>query len=230
VWLGHTQELQSELGVGRADAAADRRAIETPHEETLDSLHEEQRRLQFARDLVLPLQAASEGVLARTAARTVTQVRGRAGLGQTHTGSGSRSAIPQAARGRARPPCRHSKNQSCFCLGSAFEVAAFQTLSVSPSVAPWLPADTGAAVACRWRRRGSRVRTRRCSWSGPPCKNGWAALMCSCCASPPPSRVCVWGVCVFCLSLAMAAWSRACHTGWSWPPCATHGLSPSAEP
>jgi hypothetical protein len=28
---------------------------------------------------------------------------------------------PQAARGRARPPCRHFKTQSCCCLGSAFE-------------------------------------------------------------------------------------------------------------
>ena len=30
---------------------------------------------------------------------------------------------PQAARNWARPPCRHFKNQSCCCLGSAFEVA-----------------------------------------------------------------------------------------------------------
>jgi hypothetical protein len=33
----------------------------------------------------------------------------------------------QAARGWARPPCRHFKTQSCCCLGSAFEVA--QTLA-----------------------------------------------------------------------------------------------------
>jgi hypothetical protein len=35
-------------------------------------------------------------------------------------------ATSQTARERAHPPCRHSNNQSC-CLGSAFEVAAFQT-------------------------------------------------------------------------------------------------------
>jgi hypothetical protein len=28
-------------------------------------------------------------------------------------------ATPQAARGWARPPCRHFKNQSCCCVGSA---------------------------------------------------------------------------------------------------------------
>jgi hypothetical protein len=39
-------------------------------------------------------------------------------------------ATPHAARGRVRPPCRHSKIQSCCFLGSAFEVAAFQTLAV----------------------------------------------------------------------------------------------------
>jgi hypothetical protein len=36
-------------------------------------------------------------------------------------------AIPQAAKGRARPPCCHFKNQSCYCLRSAFEMAAFPT-------------------------------------------------------------------------------------------------------
>jgi hypothetical protein len=34
---------------------------------------------------------------------------------------------PHAARGWARPPCRPFKIQSCCCLGSAFELAAFQT-------------------------------------------------------------------------------------------------------
>jgi hypothetical protein len=29
-------------------------------------------------------------------------------------------ATPQAARGWARPPCRHFKSQSCCCVGSAF--------------------------------------------------------------------------------------------------------------
>jgi hypothetical protein len=39
-------------------------------------------------------------------------------------GGGQQSvATPQAARGWARPPCRHFKTQSCCCLGSAFEVA-----------------------------------------------------------------------------------------------------------
>ena len=36
------------------------------------------------------------------------------------------AATPQAARGWTPPPCRHFKIQSCCCLGSAFEVAAFQ--------------------------------------------------------------------------------------------------------
>jgi hypothetical protein len=31
---------------------------------------------------------------------------------------------------KGSPPCRHFKNQSCCCLGSAFEVAAFQTTCV----------------------------------------------------------------------------------------------------
>jgi hypothetical protein len=35
------------------------------------------------------------------------------------------SSPPHAARGWARPPCRHSKIQSCRRLRSAFEVAAF---------------------------------------------------------------------------------------------------------
>jgi hypothetical protein len=43
-------------------------------------------------------------------------------------------ATPQAARGWAHPPYRHFKNPSCFCLGSAFEVAAFQ-----PLASVWLP-------------------------------------------------------------------------------------------
>jgi hypothetical protein len=34
---------------------------------------------------------------------------------------------PQAARGWYHPPCGHFKSQSCCCLESAFEVAAFQT-------------------------------------------------------------------------------------------------------
>jgi hypothetical protein len=35
-------------------------------------------------------------------------------------------ATPHAARGWVRPPYRHIKIQSCFCPGSAFDVAAFQ--------------------------------------------------------------------------------------------------------
>jgi hypothetical protein len=34
---------------------------------------------------------------------------------------------PQAARGRARPPYRHSKTQFCCRLATDFELAAFQT-------------------------------------------------------------------------------------------------------
>ena len=37
-------------------------------------------------------------------------------------------ATPQAARGWAHSPCRHFNIQSCCCLGSAFEVKAFQTM------------------------------------------------------------------------------------------------------
>jgi hypothetical protein len=37
----------------------------------------------------------------------------------------------QAASGWARPLSRHFKIQSCCCLGSPFEVAAFQTPQVS---------------------------------------------------------------------------------------------------
>jgi hypothetical protein len=40
-------------------------------------------------------------------------------------------ATPQAARGWARPRCRPFKDQSCCCLGCAFEAAAFQTLRAS---------------------------------------------------------------------------------------------------
>ena len=42
----------------------------------------------------------------------------------------SRASPPhKAARGWSHTPCRHFKTQSCCCLGSAFEVAAFQTLA-----------------------------------------------------------------------------------------------------
>jgi hypothetical protein len=60
--------------------------------------------------------------------------------GSTHAVPGSVPASPagfrvrlqsvattQAARGWVIPRCRHFKNQSCFCLGSAFEVASLQT-------------------------------------------------------------------------------------------------------
>jgi hypothetical protein len=43
------------------------------------------------------------------------------------------TVTPQVARGWARPPCRHSNHQSCSCLGSAFEVAAFQALKARAS-------------------------------------------------------------------------------------------------
>jgi hypothetical protein len=42
------------------------------------------------------------------------------------------SPPPQAARGRARPPCRHFKIQSCCCLGSAFEVSKPLAEHLSP--------------------------------------------------------------------------------------------------
>jgi hypothetical protein len=58
-------------------------------------------------------------------------------------------AAPQAARGWAHPPCRHFKTQSCFCLGSAFEVAAFQTAQLSPAEAT-LPRPSASTV---WSRR-----------------------------------------------------------------------------
>jgi hypothetical protein len=51
---------------------------------------------------------------------------GRVSVDNDVTGEEQRSvATPQAARGWARPPCRHFKIQSCCCLGSALEVAAF---------------------------------------------------------------------------------------------------------
>ena len=40
-------------------------------------------------------------------------------------------ATPQAARGRARPPCRHINIKSCCGVCFRFERAAFQTLSGS---------------------------------------------------------------------------------------------------
>jgi hypothetical protein len=46
-------------------------------------------------------------------------------------------------RGWVRPPCRHFKIQSCCCLGSAFEAAAFQTLAnTKPN--PWQAQPRGA--------------------------------------------------------------------------------------
>jgi hypothetical protein len=42
-------------------------------------------------------------------------------------------AAPQNARGWNHPPCSHFNIQPCFRLGSAFEVAAFQTQLI-----PWL--------------------------------------------------------------------------------------------
>jgi hypothetical protein len=44
-------------------------------------------------------------------------------------------ATPQATRGWAHPPCRHFNNQSCFCLGPAFEVAK-QKLEFRSPAAP----------------------------------------------------------------------------------------------
>jgi monoamine oxidase len=43
-------------------------------------------------------------------------------------------ATPHAARGWVRPPYRHFKIQSCFCPGSAFDVAAFKTLGMKVSL------------------------------------------------------------------------------------------------
>jgi hypothetical protein len=62
-------------------------------------------------------------------------------------------ATPQAARGRAHPPCRHFKIQSCIRLGSAFEVAGgFQTAGLGFCLAhvglPHERHEGGAAAPC----------------------------------------------------------------------------------
>jgi hypothetical protein len=62
-------------------------------------------------------------------------------------------ATPQSARGWTRPPCRHFNIQSCCCLGSAFEVAALQTLTLRLTCA----GGRGGGV-----HRGCRRRARRC--------------------------------------------------------------------
>jgi hypothetical protein len=46
------------------------------------------------------------------------------------------AATPQAARGWAHPRYSHSKIQSCCCLGSAFEVAAFHEVSDAARLCP----------------------------------------------------------------------------------------------
>jgi hypothetical protein len=50
-------------------------------------------------------------------------------------------ATPQAARGWARPPCRHFKIQSCYCLGPAFRGGGF------PNLVCWIGLAGAARVA-----------------------------------------------------------------------------------
>jgi hypothetical protein len=80
---------------------------------------------------VLPLLALG---FARLVATTATSYQ----VASPHPGSQfpvpgcameSSRATPQAVRGWDRPPCTLFKIQSCYSLGSAFEEAAFQTLT-----------------------------------------------------------------------------------------------------
>jgi hypothetical protein len=52
--------------------------------------------------------------------RLTRHLRGRVSVAISAGGEQS-VASPQAARGWSHPPCRHFKNQSCCCLGSAFQ-------------------------------------------------------------------------------------------------------------
>jgi hypothetical protein len=82
-------------------------------------------------------------------------------------------ATPHAARGWARPPCRHFKTQSCFCAGSAFEVAAFQ-FSLSHSATSELPRHhvvAGGMDSERWEHlfpfaavTAARLGKSACNW------------------------------------------------------------------
>jgi hypothetical protein len=56
-------------------------------------------------------------------------------------------ATPQAARGQARPPCRHFKTQSCARLGFVFEVAAL----------PNPPTRSARDRSCIWCTHGHRA-------------------------------------------------------------------------
>ena len=72
------------------------------------------------------------------------QQRGTEGAWPGCSVSSSRASPPhRRARGWTRPPCRHFKIQSCCCLGSTFEVAAFQTLAWAQARPPHqrLPPD-----------------------------------------------------------------------------------------
>jgi hypothetical protein len=100
----------------------------------------------------LHLYARLRGVhpAARRAAmveRLLTQVMLLDGVSVCSSAGGEQQsdATLQAARGWARPPCRHFKNQSLCCLGSAFEEAALHTLKQSRAGARSIPS---VYVAC----------------------------------------------------------------------------------
>jgi hypothetical protein len=61
------------------------------------------------------------------AVRALTEDRPRVSVSSSWWREQKSVLTPQAARGWYHPPCGHFKSQSCCCLGSAFEVAAFQT-------------------------------------------------------------------------------------------------------
>ena len=53
----------------------------------------------------------------------------RVSVASSASGEQQSVGTPQTARGWVRPPCEHFKIQSCCCLVSVFEVAAFRTLA-----------------------------------------------------------------------------------------------------
>jgi hypothetical protein len=75
------------------------------------------------RHLKIQLLAAALALLSRWRLSKTLRFGARCAGGEQQ-----RRPTSQAAKLWARPSCRHFKIQSCCCLGSAFEVAAFQTL------------------------------------------------------------------------------------------------------
>ena len=106
-------------------------------------------------------------------------------------------ATPQAASRWAHPPCRHFKHQSCFRLGSGFEVAAFLTGWCSP-----VAGALGGLFACG--RQAGKVAIQGVAAHGvadarqmpsnlmpPPCQDAHAhQAVRPACTPPLPSPTC----------------------------------------